>query len=388
MNQGKTVFSQLVSHLPRYEFKKCVQRYGGNHKVHRFKCWDQLLAMLFGQYNKRDSLRDIEHGIRALGKKAYHCGMRAPVSKSNLGYSNQHRDWRIWADFAQVLIAQTRKLYLQHNPALSELDQIAYAFDSTTIDLSLKLFPWARFRTASGAIKLHTQLDLQSLIPTFIKLTEGALHDVNILDELVFEPGAIYVFDRGYHDFERLHKIHQQGSFFITKTKRNFRCEVVHQQFAGRQHNIIDDAYVRLVSFYPKKNYPDLIRRVEIELEDKSQNMVLMSNHFGLEAKMLAALYKERWKIELFFKWIKQHLRIRRFYGVSTNAVLTQIWIAIIAYLTLLIVLKKRKIQLSPHTLLQIVSSALAEKTELHILAKNVANRTTENENSNQLELW
>lgn len=388
MNQGRTVFSQLTQLLPRYEFRKCVNRYSGDRKVHRFKCWDQLLVMMFAQYSRRESLRDIEHGVRAMGRKAYHCGIKSEVSKSNLSHANQHRDWRIWSDFAQVLIGHARELYLGHNPALQSLDQIAYAFDSTTIELSLKLFPWARFRTARGAIKLHTQLDLQSLIPTFIKLTEGAVHDVNILDELVLEPGAIYVFDRGYYDFERLHRFQREGAFFLTKAKRNFRYDTVEQLPVDHQLNILSDQLVRLVSFYPRKLYPDLLRRTEIDIPDQDRKLVVISNQFQLEPSLIAALYKERWKIELFFKWIKQHLKVRRFYGVTDNAVLTQIWIAIISYLTVVIALQKLKTKISPHTFLQIISSALTEKHPLETIIRDVSTKQKNPDNDDQLQLW
>jgi hypothetical protein len=364
MNSGKTVFSQLIDFLPSYEFRRCVDRYQGNYKVKNFSCWDQFLCLAFAQLTYRESLRDIETCLRAAGKKLYHLGIRAQVSRNTLAHANEMRDWRIYHDFARVLIEQARELH-QNDPLKVQLDQTAYALDSTVIDLCLSLFPWAKFRKRKGAVKLHTLLDLRASIPTAVIVTTGAVHDVNIMDELFWEPGSIYVMDRGYVDFSRLFRIHQDSAFFVTRAKKNFRFQRRYSHPVDKSTGLRCDQTVSLCGIHVKKDYPDKLRRIRYFDLPTNHSLVFLTNNFTLPALTIAQLYRCRWQVELFFKWIKQHLRIKAFYGTSANAVKTQIWIAISIYVLVAIVKKRLNLDLSLYTILQILSVTILEKTPL-----------------------
>lgn len=312
MNLGQTIFSQLMEHLPQHKFRQCVERYKGNYKIKSFSCWDQFLCMSFAQFTYRESLRDIETCLRAMQGKLYHMGIKSKVSKSTLAYANEKRDWRIYADFAQVLIAQARELYRQEDFEL-ELDETVYALDSTTIDLCLSLFPWAKFREHKGGIKLHTLLEVQTSIPTFIYLTAAKVHDVNILDVLIPEAGAFYVMDRGYVDFARLYLLHLSNSFFVTRAKSNFKFNRIYSHDVDRTTGVICDQTINLTGFYQSKDYPDKLRRIKYYDKQTDKHLVFLTNNFQLKTLLIAKIFKERWQIELFFKWIKQHLRIKSF---------------------------------------------------------------------------
>lgn len=387
MNVGKTVFSQLMDFLPKYEFQKCIERYQGNYKIKSFSCGDQFLSMAFAQLTYRESLRDIQACLRGNQQKLYHMGIRGYVSRNTLANANQVRDWRIYADFAQVLITQARPLYTQENFGV-ELKQAAYAFDATTIDLCLSLFPWAKFRQRKGAIKLHTLLDLRGSIPTLIYVTPGKVHEVNLLDELIVEPGAIYIFDRGYLDFARLYKIHQAGAFFIIRAKSNFRFRRIYSQPVDKSKGVQSDQIIELRGFYAKKDYPARLRRIRYFDAEKQKRLVFLTNDFTLPAFTIAELFRCRWRIELFFKWIKQHLRIKAFYGTSENAVKTQIWIAVTVYVLVAIVKKQLKLDLSLYTMLQILSVSLFEKVPLSQLFTQFDPQNEKDDSSNQLELF
>ena len=364
MNSGQTIFSQLMDFIPTYEFKQCVRRYNGNYKIKNFTCQQQFLCMAFAQLTYRESLRDIQACLRAANKKLYHMGIRSKVSRNTLAHANQIRDWRIYADFAQVLIREARKLYV--NEAFGvQLEQTVYALDSTTIDLCLSLFPWALFRKKEAAVKLHTLIDLRGNIPTVIFITHGKVHDVNILDDLIIEAGAIYVMDRGYLDFERLYKINQSLAFFVTRAKRNFDFKRMYSKRVDKATGVLCDQIVTLQGFYAKKSYPDKLRRINYYDADKKKRLVFLTNNFLLPAVTIADIYRCRWQVELFFKWIKQHLRIKAFYGTSENAVKTQIWIAISVYVLVAIVKKRLNLNLSLYTILQILSVSLFEKTPI-----------------------
>jgi transposase len=364
MNFGTTVFSQLMDFVPRYEFRLCVERYHGNYKVKSFSCWDQFLSMAFAQLTYRESLRDIEACLRAAGEKRYHMGIRGQVSRNTLAHANEVRDWRIYRDFAQVLIHNARELY-QDDPLSVQLDQTAYALDSTVVDLCLSLFPWAKFRKRKAAIKLHTLLDLRASIPTTVIVTTGAVHDVNIMDELFWEPGSIYVMDRGYVDFSRLYRVHQDSAFFVTRAKSNFRFQRHYSHRVDKSVGLRCDQTVVPLGFYAQKDYPDKLRRIRYFDQQTNKTLVFLTNHFTLPALTIAQLYRCRWQVELFFKWIKQHLRIKAFYGTSENAVKTQIWIAISIYVLVAIVKKRLNPQHSLHSVLQILSITILEKTPI-----------------------
>lgn len=361
MNAERTVFAQVMDHLPLSEFRNCVRRYRGHYKVQKFSCLDQFLCMAFAQLTYRESLRDIEACLRAMKSKLYHMGIRAHVSRSTLAYANENRDWLIYADFAQVLIAMAKNLYAHEDLGL-DLEATVYALDSSTIDLCLSLFPWARFRETKGAIKLHTLLNLRGNIPEFIHISDGKLHDVNILDILVPQPGSFYVMDRGYVDFERLYILHQASAFFVTRAKSNFRCRRLYSHSVDRSTGLRCDQIVVLTGFYTKKDYPEKLRRIVFFDAETDKRFVFLTNNFVLSALTIAQLYKERWRIELFFKWIKQHLRIKAFYGTSSNAVKTQIWIAISVYVLVAILKKRLGLEQSLYTILQILSVTLFEK--------------------------
>jgi hypothetical protein len=364
MNLGKTVFAQIMDFLPTHEFRQCVERYHGEYKVKSFSCWDQYLSMAFAQLTYRESLRDIEACLRAAEPKLYHMGIRGKVSRNTLANANQVRDWRIYESFAQVLIARARKLYL-HDSFGIDLDHTVYALDSTTIDLCLALFPWAEFRKRKGAVKLHTLLDLRGSIPTVIVITHGKVHDVNILDQIVLEPGAFYVMDRGYLDFARLHRIHEWGAFFVIRAKTNFRFRRIYSQKADKPAGVQCDQIVMPENFYAKKDYPSQLRRIKYFDAEKDKRFVFLTNNLSLPAKTIADLYRCRWHVELFFKWIKQHLRIKAFYGTTENAVKTQVWIAVSVYVLVAIVKKLLKLDQSLYTILQILSVTLFEKTPI-----------------------
>jgi hypothetical protein len=364
MDIGKTIFAQLMDFLPVYEFHKCVQRYNGHYKVKHFSCWNQFLCMAFAQLTYRESLRDIEACLRSAQRKLYHMGFRSNVSRNTLAHANQIRDWRIYADFAQILIGQARRLYANDSFGV-ELNQTAYALDSTTIDLCLSLFPWAKFRAHKAAVKLHTLLDLRGSIPSLIIITHGKVHDVNILDQLIFEPGAFYIIDRGYLDFDRLYAVHQASALFITRAKSNFRFRHLYSQTTDKSTGIQSDQIVVLEGFYSRKAYPEKLRRIRYFDTDQNKQLVFLTNNFTLSALTIAQLFQCRWQIEIFFKWIKQHLRIKAFYGTTENAVKTQIWIAITVYVLVAIIKKQLKIDLSLYTILQILSVTLFEKTPI-----------------------
>jgi hypothetical protein len=361
MNEGRTVFAQLLDFLPQYEFDKCVARYHGNFRVRKLPAYEQFLVLAFAQLTWRESLRDIETCLASFGPKLYHAGIRQPTARSTLADANEKRDWRIFADFAHVLIQQATALYADE-PFGGELQTAAYALDSTTIDLCLALFPWATFRRHKAAIKLHTLLTLQGNFPTVIIVTPGSVHDVNILDQLVWEAGAFYIMDRGYLDFARLHRLHQSGAFFVTRAKHNFRCARRYSRPVDKTTGLRFDQTVLTTGFYAQCNYPGPLRRIGYRDPQTSQSRVFLTNNFTLPALTIAHLYHGRWQIELFFKWIKQPLRIKAFYGTSPNAVRTQIWSAIAVYLLVAILKKRLHLNASLYTILQILSLTLFEK--------------------------
>jgi len=361
MNQGKSIFSQVMDFLPKHKFRQCVNRYGGNYRVRSFTCFDQFMCMAFAQLTYRESLRDIECCLRALKDKLYHMGIRGKISRSTIADANENRDWRIYCDFAQILIHQARQLYANDDFGL-QLDETVYALDATIIDLCLSLFPWARYRKTTGAIKLHTLLDLKGNIPSFIAITKGKVHEVNILDELIPEAGAIYIMDRGYFDFQRLYIFHQCSSFFVVRAKASASLQRLYSMPVDKSCGLRCDQIVLPAAFYARKNYPEKLRRVVFVDEDKDIRLNLLTNQMTLPALTIAELYRCRWQVELFFKWIKQHLRIKAFYGTSENAVKTQIWIAISVYVLVAIIKKRLKLDLSLYTILQIFSITLFEK--------------------------
>jgi hypothetical protein len=364
MNLGRTVFAQLIDHLPSYGFQKCVARYGGDSHWRGFSCWDQFLAMAFAQLTYRESLRDIEACLRSMSGKLYHMGLRGKVARSTLADANESHDWRIYADFAQVLIGIARPL-CAHDPIGVDLDQSLYALDSTTIDLCLSLFPWARFRRHKAAVKMHTLLDLRGSIPTFIRITHGKVHDVNILDEILPEAGAFYVMDRGYIDFERLYVFTLCSAFFVVRTKENVLLQRRYSHPVDRSTGILSDHTVILTAIDSAKAYPDALRRVSYHDAVTGQRLKFLTNNFALPALTIAEIYRCRWQVELFFKWIKQHLRIKAFYGTSENAVKTQIWIAVSVYVLVAIVRKRLGLEASLYQILQVLSVTLFEKVPI-----------------------
>ncbi len=387
MLEGQFVFSQLMDFLPRREFNACVARYGGDRRWRGFSCRDQFLALGFAQLTFRESLRDIEICLRALGPKLYHAGFRGKVSKSTLADANRRHDWRIYADFAQVLIRRARKLYAEE-PLDVDLKQTVYALDSTTIDLCLSLFPWARFRRRKGAIKLHTLLDLRGSIPCFIHVSQGKTHDVTVLDQLPIEPGAFYVMDRGYVDFRRLYRFTKTAAFFVTRGKRNLDCARRGRRPIDKATGLRSDQTVVLTGQKSSQLYPEPLRRVAYYDVERKRRLVFLTNNFSLPALSIAKLYKCRWQVELFFKWIKQHLRIKAFYGTSDNAVKTQVWVAISVYLLVAIARKELGIKRSLYEILQVLSLTLFEKTPL-IQAFNAQNQpNSEADIPNQLTLF
>jgi len=387
MNKEQTIFSQLMELVPKHEFNRCVKRYCKNINPRKFSFWDQFLAMAFAQLTFRESLRDIEECFSALHSKTYHMGIRGRVIRSTLAYSNETRDWRVWSDFAQVLIERARKLYAKEKLEF-EFDNVAYALDSTTITLCLTLFPWARFGSKKKGIKLHTQLDLRGNIPSFVHISQAKVNDVNFLDELILEAGALYVMDRGYFDFARLFQFVLIGAFFVTRLKKNVayrRIKIFSRASTGA---IRMDAAIVPLSKTARKNYPERIRLIEFYDEERKKKLVFITNNFALPAQTIADIYKARWQIELFFKWIKQHLRIKAFFGTSENAVKTQIWIAISVYLLVAILKKELRLKKSLHSILQVLSICSIDKIPI-LSALNHTNKDSQPlANSNQLNLF
>jgi hypothetical protein len=364
MNAGKSIFSQLMDFLPAPEFRQCVERYRGDYKLKSFSCWDQFLCMAFAQLTYRESLRDIEACLRAQQSKLYHMGIRGRVSRNTLANANSVRDWRIYSDFAHLLIKQARELY-RHDDFSLALQQTVYALDATTIDLCLSLFPWAKFRKRKGAVKLHTLLDLRGNIPTVIIITHGLIHEVNMLEELTFEAGAFYLMDRAYLDFPRLHRLHLSSAFFVTRARKRFDCQRLYSSPVDRTTGIMCDQIVTLSNPVPRAGFPDKLRRIRFFDPQQERRLVFLTNNFTLPPLTVAQLYRSRWQVELFFKWIKQHLRIKKFYGTSENALKTQIWIAISIYLLVAIVKKQLNLEGSLYRILQILSVTLFEKTPI-----------------------
>lgn len=386
MNFGRTVFSQLIAFLPDREFRRCVTRYSGDQRLRGFSCWDQFLCMAFAQLTYREGLRDIEACLRASPDKLYHMGIRGRVSRSTLADANERHDWRIFADFAQILIARARQLYA-HDPFGDELRMSAYALDSTTIDLCLAMFPWARFRERKGAVKMHTLIDLHGNIPLFICVTDGKVHDVNILDQIVPEAGAFYVMDRGYLDFERLYRLTLAASFFVTRTKDNVLLQRRYSHPVDRNSGVKSDHTVIPATPRSAQHYPAPLRRVRYFDAEHQRFFVFLTNNFDLPALTIANLYKSRWQVELFFKWVKQHLRIKAFFGVSQNAVRTQIWIAISIYVLVAIVRKELRLSASLYQILQVASVTIFERVPVLQAFQQHHSREQSGPSSNQLSL-
>jgi len=387
MHVGRIVFAQLMDHLPPYDFQKCVARYSGDYKFRGFTCLDQFLCLAFAQLTFRESLRDIEACLRSVESKLYHMGFRGKVSRSTLADANEAHDWRIYADLAQVLIHIARPMYA-NEPLGFDLDNTVYALDSTTIDLCLSVFPWARFRARKAAVKMHTLLDLRGPIPTFIEVSEGKLHDVNILDTIVPEPASFYVMDRAYVDFKRLHVFHRGGAFFVTRTKRGIRFRRRYSHPIDASTGVRSDHTVVLASAASRQHYPDPLRRVHYHDAEQDRSLRFLTNNFDLPALTVCLLYKSRWQVELFFKWIKQHLRIKAFYGYSENAVKTQIWIAVSVYVLVAIVKKRLALEASLHEILQVLSVTLFEQVPILQAFDHVESQEKSLVISNQLNLW
>jgi len=387
MNQGRSLFAQLIAHLPHYELARCVARYGGNRRVRRFSCSDQFLCMAFAQLTFRDSLRDTVCSLRASGTTLYHLGIRGRVCKSTLADANERRDWRIWADLAQVLIAQARALYIDQ-PLGVRLRRCVYALDSTTIELCMSLFPWAVYKRKQRAIKLHTLLDLRGNIPVFLRISTGKGKDLLALDQLIFEAGAFYVLDRGYLDFERLYRFTGAGAFFVTRARKDFRFRRVESRPPNKAGGVRGDQTIRLVWYYSRKAYPAPLRRVRFVDPKTGKRLVFLTNNFTLAATTIARLYRQRWQVELFFKWIKQYLRIKSFYGTSPNAVRTQIWIGVIVYVLLAIAKKREGIKMTLSQMLTILSVRAFEKTPINQAFVEDGTPQEKPQDRNQLELF
>src|ERR1035437_1853332 len=387
MNQGKLVFAQLMEHFPLTTFRRCVTRYQGEHKVKTFSCLDQFLCMAFAQLTFRESLRDIEACLRAQHSKLYHLGIRSVMARNTLANANLVRDWRIYADVAQSLIGIARRLYI-NEPFGVDLKETVYALDTTTIDLCLSVFPWAPFRTAKAAVKLHTLLDLRGNIPTFIHISDGKMHEVNVLEQLLPEPGAFYIIDRGFIDFERLYRFHEAGSFFVTRGKSNLKAKRRYSHPVDRSTGLICDQTVVLTGFQSHKDFESPLRRIRFKDPETAKNLVFLTNNFTLPALTITELYRCRWQVELFFKWIKQHLRIKVFFGTSENAVKTQVWIAVYTYLLVAIVKKRLQIPASLYEMLQILSLTMFERTPLDQLLNNINTDEDQRFLTNQLNLF
>jgi hypothetical protein len=387
MHQGHYVFAQLMQHLPLTTFRRCVARYNGEYRIQQFSCLDQYLCLAFAQLTWRESLRDIEACLRAQSSKLYHLGFRSAIARNTLANANAVRDWRIYADFAQHLIGIARRLYANDLLAL-DLDETVYALDSTTIDLCLSVFPWAPFRSTKAAVKLHTLLDLRGSIPSFIFISDGKMHDVNILDQLVPEAGAFYVMDRGYLDFERLAHLDDAGSFFVTRAKSNLKARRRYSRPVDRSTGLICDQTVLLTGFYSRQGFDRPLRRIKFNDPQTGKRLVFLTNNFALDALTIAKLYKYRWQVELFFKWIKQHLRIKAFFGTSENAVKSQIWIAVSVYVLVAIVKKRLALPATLYEILQILSLTLFEKTPVDSLFDDDESQKIPAADANQLNLF
>jgi len=387
MNTGKTLFAQLMDFLPWSTFDRIVARYEGNRAVRKLSCAAQYQIMAFAQLTYRESLRDIEACLSAQTAKLYHMGFREPVRRSTLADANESRDWRIYAEFAQRLIAQARRLYASESLGV-DLTNSVYALDSTTIDLCMSMFPWAHFRSTKSAVKMHTLLDLRGNIPSFIHISDGKLHDVHALDMLIPEPGAIYVMDRGYIDFGRLHTLHQAGAFFVTRAKSNLNAHRIYSAPTDRTSGVIADQTIALDGPRTSQDYPVHLRRIRFRDAEKAKTLIFLTNQAALPASTICDLYKSRWQVELFFKWIKQHLRIKRFYGTSENAVKTQIWIAVSVYVLVAIVRKRLKLEAPLYTLLQVFSVTAFEKMEIQTAFSRDADRFEDARDNNQLNLF
>jgi len=387
MNHGRSLFSQILEYLPHYELARCIARYRGNRRVRRFSCSDQLLCMSFAQMTFRDSLRDTVCSLRASGTTLYHLGIRGRVSKSTLADANERRDWRIWADLAHVLIAQARVLYVDQ-PMGVRLGRSVYALDSTTIELCMSLFPWAAYKRKQRAIKLHALVDLRGNIPVFLRISTGKGQDMLALDQLIIEPGAFYVMDRGYLDFTRLHRFTRAGAFFVTRARKSLRFYRLESRHPDKAAGIMCDQTIRLVYFYSRKGHPTPLRRVRLADPRTGKRLTFLTNNFTLSAATIADLYRQRWQIELFFKWIKQYLRIKSFYGTSVNAVKTQVWIGVIVYVLLAIVKKREGLDVPLSQMLTILSVRAFEKTPINQAFSNDVPTAAKPQDCNQLELF
>jgi len=387
MYTGQIVFSQVMRILPLRAFHRCVARYKGEHKVQKFDCLDQFLCMAFAQLTYRESLRDIEVCLRGNRSKLYHMGIRSRVARSTLANANETRDWRIYADFAQILISRAKALYINEDFGV-ELDHTVYALDATTIDLCLSLFPWARFRKTKGAVKMHTLLNLRGSIPEFIHISDGKMADVLVLDMLIAEPGSFYIMDRGYIDFRRLYTMHQAQAFFVTRAKRGLQFQRRYSRHVDKSTGLRSDQTIILTGVNTAKDYPEPLRRICYYDAETRKRLVFLANNFTLPAIIIAQLYKARWRVELFFKWIKQHLRIKRFYGTSENAVRTQIWIAVSIYVLVAIIKKELHLDVSLYTILQFLSVSVFEKTPILQALSQTDYTSKQDENCNQLMLF
>jgi hypothetical protein len=387
MNSGRTLFAQLIDHASQHEFRKCVRRYDGDHRVRRFSCWDQFLCLAFAQLTSRESLRDIVACLRSADRRLYHMGIRGKVSRSTLADANESRDWRIYADFAQVLIGEARRLYVDDDFGV-QLANTVYALDSTIIDLCMTLFPWAHYSSTQRAVKLHTLLDLRGSIPTVLRITPAQVHDVHVLDHLVPEPGAFYIMDRAYLDFARLYRWTLHGAFFVTRARKNFRFHRLVSHPVDKATGVQCDQTITLVWFYSLHGYPAHLRRIRYWDPARQKRLVFLTNNFTLPPHVIADLYRCRWQVELFFKWLKQHLRIKAFYGTSENAVKTQVWSAVCTYLLVAIVRKRLNLDVNLYTILQIFSVSLFEKTPINQAFLVAGSPNEDNESRKQLTLW
>jgi len=387
MHSGKTVFKQLLQFLPRYEFNRCVSRYQGEYRIKKFSTYDQFLSLAYAQLSGRESLRDIETCLNSHQEKLYHIGFRGDVSRTTLADANERRDWRIFQDFGHVLIRMAQRLYQSDSIAV-ELTQPLYTFDSTTIDLCLSLFPWAEFRKTKAAVKMHTLIDLRGPIPTWVTITTGKIHDVRMLDHLPVEKDALYAMDRGYVDFARLYAIHQQGAFFVVRAKDNLKFKRLYSNAKNKETGVRADQIITLVTQKSKKGYPERLRRVSFLDKERNKRLVFLTNNLKIAAETVAEIYKQRWQVELFFKWIKQHLRIKSFIGTSVNAVKSQIWVALCIYLLVAITKKKLNIQCSLYTFLQILEVNLFEKKPISSLVAEALKRNIDSSEANQLNLF
>jgi hypothetical protein len=388
MNTGKYVFAQVTELLPANEFIRCVKKYNGNHQVKHFTCWHQLMCMLFGQLANRDSLSDLVLCLESQRGKWYHLGLGSGVSKSNLAYANERRDWRLFAEFAYILIEQAQRVCSGSGDFDLQVEGNVYALDSTTIDLCLSVFWWAPFRKTKAAIKLHTQLDIKTEIPTFVHLSDGLLHDVNLLDSIDFEPGAFYIMDRGYIDFARLYRIHREGAYFVTRPQVNQDFRRLYSHKADKAAGVLCDQTIRLNNFQPAKRYPEKLRRIKYQDSETGKTLEFLTNNFELPATDIARLYKYRWKIELFFKWVKQHLKIKSFWGYSENAVRIQVYSAIIAYTTVTIMKHRCSLKHSTYEILQILSLTLLNKTPVNELFDRTYPPGLTEESNKQLNIF